>query len=1164
MKKCGAVCLVLICFLVKSQAQDVRINEVLSSNSDLLDEDGDSPDWIELYNASDQEVSLEGWRLKDQSGGDGWIFPNVMIDPDKYLLVWASGKNKSSLSYPRTLINQGDQFRFSTPSQTLPNSWIDLGYNDSSWGMGASGFGYGDNDDETRINQGRISVFFRKKFTISDVSLVEQLILDIDYDDAYIAYINGVEISRDNIQGVRPGPNVTSITDKEAQMYQGGKPARSIVPNIEELLFDGENILAIQLHNISSSSSDMTLIPFLTAVYNTPTNEGVVPPDLLGYSNSNLHTDFKLSSDEEYLELTDQEGAIVDSISIPQGCPNVSYGISTAGDNVYFATPTPNRRNEGETFVALNPNTVVFSNDGGLVDPFTLVLSGNTLGGDIRFTRDGSVPTTLSQQYTSPLVINANSVITASIFRENYLPSKPVTRTFITEGQHDLPLVTLTADPVDLFDEDVGMYAFGDDYNGNFPYMGANFWQDWERPMAFSFYDTDQNLLFNSQGGAKIFGNYSRANGQRSFSLFARGEYGDKDFDYPLFEERKYDEYQSFVLRNAGNDWIRSMFRDGLITGLADDYLLDQQAFKPYVSYLNGEYWGIYNLREKVSNHFIASRHDIDAEEVDLLEFNGDVVDGENQEYIDLINFITSQSLTQDAAYDFVTNEIDIDNFIYYQVLQIFSDNRDWPGNNIKYWKSKEGKWRWILFDTDFGFAIWNAADYNFNTLDFALSPNGPNWPNPPWSTLLLRRLIGNTSFRHKFINRFADELNTRLSSRNVDARITELSNQIRSEIPNHQNQWNQSAQNWNGVVQQMKTFAARRPSFVKNDLLDRFNISSFHQLKISNANTNQGYVLINDRVAAKGSNWLGDYFNGVPILITAVANPGFTFSHWEGDISEEESELEIALESSTDIRPIFIEDLQTDDHLIINEINYNSAKDHDTKDWVELHNKSNTAIDISKWSLEDIDGNRVEFWPGTVIKADGYLVISQHREYFTVHHRKLDNYTWQLDFGLSKNGDVVSLYNRNEELVNQVSYLPNAAWSERADGQGWTLELLDPALDNTIPENWESIHQFGSPGRANDVISSNIEISSEVNLYAFPNPHADDFKVKIVSPFVGRMNLRLTDVSGRLLIEQSDVKLEQGENNYTFNTVSIPPGIYLLSAKNENFIETLQIIKAQ
>ena len=184
--------------------------------------------------------------------------------------------------------------------------------------------------------------------------------------------------------------------------------------------------------------------------------------------------------------------------------------------------------------------------------------------------------------------------------------------------------------------------------------------------------------------------------------------------------------YQNFILRNSGNDWNFTMLRDGFATGLFKDVDLDIQAYRPMLVYLNGEFWGLYNLREKVSEHFIANHHPVDPDEVDLIEVqtaNEGTIDNYNQ----LISYVENSDMTNVDVYDSLSNWIDIDNHIDYNVGQIFIDNRDWPGNNIKYWRpqTQNGKWRWILYDTDFGFGVpWMGLGYNFNTLEFATETN--------------------------------------------------------------------------------------------------------------------------------------------------------------------------------------------------------------------------------------------------------------------------------------------------------------------------------------------------------------------------------------------------------------------------------------------------------
>ena len=157
----------LILFLISSNVfcQDIRINELVASNSIIFDEDGDTPDWIELYNYGSVPVSLLNWSISDEEDDNNpWIFPDITINEDEYLLIWASNKNRGQLTFPRTLINQGDIFKYIIPTASVSSNWTGVNYNDNSWWGGYSGFGYSDGDDNTNIPSGTLSVFIRKDF----------------------------------------------------------------------------------------------------------------------------------------------------------------------------------------------------------------------------------------------------------------------------------------------------------------------------------------------------------------------------------------------------------------------------------------------------------------------------------------------------------------------------------------------------------------------------------------------------------------------------------------------------------------------------------------------------------------------------------------------------------------------------------------------------------------------------------------------------------------------------------------------------------------------------------------------------------------------------------------------------------------------------------------
>ena len=721
--------IVFLFFVSYSYSQEIRINEVSSSNTLFFDEDGDSPDWIELHNYGSSEISLNQWTLTDiEDDNNPWTFPNISIEPNDFLLVWASDKDRSDIFYVRTLINQGELFRYEIANENIEDDWISNSFDDDEWGIGNTGFGFSDNDDNTVIPNGTIAVYLRKNFTIQNANDIDRLLLDIDYDDGFVAYINGVEVARANVSGSPPSHDTTTNIEHEAQMYWGGSPERFIIEDADEFLFDGENLLSIQVHNISDTSSDMTLIPFLSAYYNVDSSEGISPPSILDLESElyPLHTDFKLSASGDSLFLKNENGDLIDSLIVPALSANISYGVSFSNQLVVYDTQTPGELNDTAEFEGVLAVPITFSHDGGIIN--TNINLEITAQGDeeIRYTLDFTEPNINSELYTGPISIQQNSIVRAKAFKENYISLHSNTRNYFFNIQSDLPIIHLVSDEYNLFDNDYGIYAYGDDYNSNYPYFGANFWQDWERPVHISMYENN-NLVFNSNGGLKIFGAYSRAWDQKSFSLFARSQYGTSQFEYSFFDDLTYDSFESFVLRNSGNDWMRTNLRDAAITSLMKNSGLDYQSFKTVSSYINDTYWGLYHMREKVSVNFIASKHDVNANDVTILNDNSELVDGNNQEYIELAAFIEQNYLYDQENYEYVSEQIDIDNFIMYHLAQIYIDNRDYPGNNIKYWKVPGGKWKWILYDTDFGFAgqWWSDWDQNyahtFNTLEFAL-----------------------------------------------------------------------------------------------------------------------------------------------------------------------------------------------------------------------------------------------------------------------------------------------------------------------------------------------------------------------------------------------------------------------------------------------------------
>ena len=901
------------------------INEAVSSNSLFDDEDGDSPDWFELYNNTSSTIDLTGWTVTDDIElPSKWAFPNYLIAAGEYLRIWASDKDKGFGGNYKTLVNQGDSFRYIVPTSNPSNAWNTLAFDDSSWDIGNSGFGYADGDDATVVASGISSVYVRKVFTINDLVSMDELWFDVDFDDGFVAYINGTEIARSNIIEESPSFDAVTVTDREARMYQSGEPVRFQVSDFQNLLNNGDNVLSIQVHNHNANSSDLTLIPFLTARYSSATADGVTPPIILGFQNSSLHTNFKISSNGETLILYNN-GNQVGFLEVAGISNDNSVGRSLVdGSTVFYETPSPEAINPNTSFTGIIESEIVFSHDGGEFNGQSISLSGINEAEEIRFTLDATIPTESSPLYSAPIMISNNTVIRAKIFKPNHIPSEVESRTYIVNAEHSLPIVTLVSEPNNFFDQQQGIYAYGPEENYQFelPFFGANFWQDWERDVHFSFYEPTGELGLELDAGVKVFGNWSRANDQRSLAIYARGRYGTSKIRYPIFPKLDYDSFESIVLRSSGNDWMRTNIKDVVATSLMDGSGLETQAHRSAVVYINGDYWGIYNIREKVNEHFLDDKINVSKSQINILERNGEISQGTNETYYQLLDFITYNNLANQSNYDYVAEQIDIDNFITYQIAQIYIDNTDWPGNNIKFWNSPETKWRWIMYDTDFAFGRpWEAPPfYTRDSLSFALDEFGPGWPNPPWSTFLARKLLENNVFKNKFINQLADELNGRFKPENVRQHIETIANSVADEIPRHYAHWSNwdnrspywqgqgmlsSYGEWDAEVDKILDFTDNRPPYIAEYFRNRFAINGMFNLAVSINDTNAGTVQLNS-LTIDTANWQGEYFDSVPVSLMAIPNEGYEFVRWQGSVYQTDPNATLTTSNNSNVQAIF------------------------------------------------------------------------------------------------------------------------------------------------------------------------------------------------------------------------------------------------------------------
>ena len=1168
MRSIGSVTALLLLLIQAVFSQQLVINEVMSSNATTLsDEDGDYPDWIELFNGSAQALNLSDYALTDdEANPEKWVFPDMSLEADEHLIVFASGKDRSDPTHWwETVVDRGDTCAYLVVHAAYPADWKNTGFDDSAWPTGPTGLGYGDDDDATIVDK-TVCLYARSSFYIDHPADISRIVLQIDFDDAFVAYLNGTEVARANIGQAQVPPAFDAYPDepREAQMYQGGAPLTFDLDAFKSLLVPGKNVLAIEVHNYGIGSSDLSLIPFLSFGYADKPNPSRGANPVLHLPVSGLHTNFKIKSSGETLVLTDPDGLTVDRFeadSIPSDISKGRYPDGT--DNwFFFDRPTPADSNRQDGYEGMAPG-VHFSRLGGMYDNFFFVSLSADNNAKIYYTTDGSEPTEASALYTFPIRIDKTTVLRSRALLSQSLPGPVGTETYFINESGSLPVISLSTTPANLWDEDSGIYVKGKNASPDFPYFGANFWQDWERPAHIEFFDGSGRKKFAAGCGIKIFGSYSRGLPQKSLAFFFRARYGDSELNYPLIPQTGIRTYESFVMRNSGNDWLVTMFRDGLMQTLVQNMDIDRHGFLPAVLFINGAYWGIQNIREKINEHYIASHYGFSGEQIDMLEYDGQVIHGDNEAYLQLIDYISTHDMNHSAAEEYILKTMDLDEYLDYEISEIYFDNTDWPGNNIKYWrpKTETGKWRWILYDTDFGFGLFDTEAYKHNTLDFALDDQGPDWPNPPWSTLLFRKILENDRFRQRFITRFQDHLNLTFNAARVKSVISDLRTSYLPEIDRHLTRWYGSRSQWDAEVERLNKFAEQRVSYMRRFLQERFGLNGYQLLSIQLPEDSAGYIELNGHLKIRES---GNYFysGGQTVSLIARANPGYRFTGWQGTITVPDDSISFQLNQAVQLNAQFTAVAEDSVRIVINEINYNSSTDFDSGDWVELTNAGTQNVDLTHWIFKDSnDSHRFTFPEGFVLKKDSFVVLVNDHNKFIQSYPNVSNYLSGMDFAFSGSGELLRLFDDAGKLADYVEYDDHAPWPEEADGNGATLELLNPHRQNANAENWAASAGHGTPGRINSVFTGLEPHQSPKAPLAFeleqnyPNPFnpLTTIKYTVTTQDFGTVPVQLIvyNALGQQVCTLVNRKQTSGTYSVRFNGEEMASGIYFYQLKS-------------
>ncbi|MDO4497058.1 MAG: CotH kinase family protein [Bacteroidales bacterium] len=561
---------------------------------------------------------------------------------------------------------------------------------------------------------------------------------------------------------------------------------------------------------------------------------------------SGFHAPFRLESGKGCTFYLYCDGQLIDQL--PEGmkkqpAPNISFGRKTDGDDTwgYQLTATPKAANCGKIADAKKLlGEPIFSVPGQVMtsgQTFALELSlpeDAPEGTVIRYTANTcEEPTETSPIYTEPIQIAATRVVRAKLFCDGWLSPRSTTHSYIQHPrQLTLPVVSVSTKQAYLTDPKIGIYSSSKSFDGK-----ENYNHNWRRPAQFELFEqAGEPSVLNQLCETRITGGATRGNALKSMGFYANKRFGEKRFKYEFFPDERpsVTDFKSIMMRNAGNDFDYLYMRDAIIQRLMSQYVdIDHQAWRPAIFYLNGQYKGILNIRERSNEDNIYTNYD-GLEEIDMVENWWELKEGRWSEFQAFMDFYNAHGHTYEE-YDKI---MDVQEFMNVMILNLFFCNLDFPGNNIVWWKpqAEGGRWRILVKDTDFGLGLY-GRDPNYKVLEWLHNPNydaSNAWANQYEHTRLFRRLEEDERFLREFIDRCAIYMGDFMNYERTWEVWQPMYNMIRTEYTEHRKLYNPwwpnyaqelgSAQNW--LMQRVKHFY--------NQLADYYKLGNISPLVIN------------------------------------------------------------------------------------------------------------------------------------------------------------------------------------------------------------------------------------------------------------------------------------------------------------------------------------------
>ena len=1137
--------LILILHASASLLGQIVINEGSNKNATtILDEDGEYKDWIELYNAGADPVNLAGYSLSDGSAQPGqWVFADYVLQPGQHIVIFCSAKNRFA-SQPATEFHTSYGFtpQFGWNNHAVQNAFIwdgvtNLVLNTCSYWSG----GYTSNS------------IFNQTST--------------DYAASVSSFVDGGDYACSaqfgEVSNLRPVLRINDIVvgENNAQNCNTCYPApygnwyfnarMQTLYRAEDLIAAGVTAGPIDSLAFDVAYTDPSYYDYVSIQLTTSAN-----PELnfefINTNGSYFHTNFGLSGTGETVFLFNPNNETIDSLHVDLLSLNASTGNFPDGSalNVLFATPTPGNTNnntepaEGYTLQpAFTPNPGFYSTSQSVS-----ILNPNGPQATIRYTTDGSEPTANSQVYTgSPITIETTTVLKARAFEANSIPGPSAVASYFINLNHTTPIISISSDNANLYGPE-GM--FDNPYN------------DWLKSGYVEYFDSTEahNLLMSQYSGMIMDGGAggSRSQPQRSFRLkLSDGIFGEDPFEHQVIPTLPYrQQFSDFYLRNGSNQYLALPYKDAAQVRMMSEGTHNYfSAWRPVTVYINGQYHGLYEIREKFNQEKFEIQDNASEQGMDILSLSyyyGGIlrgVEGDPQNYWDDWNIVSQLDINAPEYVEQIGNYYDLDNYTDYVIGESFMANVDWPYNNIKIYRSDatDFKWRFALQDLELGLGPNSWTDCTTNHIEWLMGNTNGNPFTTPWYNMMQHQ-----DYRLHFVNRFADLLNTSYRS----DRLLEIAdyhyNMVIDEMPNYMARWG-DPNNVDGYVQWFtdnhtifRDQLACRPEQVRYHIETYFGYQGQSEVTLQVDPPQAGRILINT-IVPDSLPWSGIYFNGAPVTLTAIANPGYVFNYWTADTL-----IQSQWNNDSLVINLFTDDMLTAHFigapqpmkLMMSEVNYNDDPSQPCGDWIELHNDGNGTVNLTGWSLtNDVNMPRFEFPEGTYVAPNQYIVIAHDVEAFQSIYPNVTNVIGNFDFALPASGGAVRLLDHRDSILRELNYGDSLPWPMVADGGGRTMEFVDGATEQDNPSNWFAGCMLGSPGEGFTPCNSPI-VFSEINYASAPASNAGDWiELRNVSD-------ETYDISNWLLRDDQD----QSEYMIPQNTILDPGEMIVLCRNTDQF----------